>query len=66
MKPFWTWGPLFELAHSVNLHFRRSGSRLFIVYFEFPEILFTDYLVMANIWISNQIKGNKSCTTDTL
>ena len=46
-----------------------SGSgliSLFKVYFEFHKMLFTDYLVMANLWISNQIKGNKLCTTDTL
>ena len=34
--------------------------------FKFHKILFTGYLVMAYLWILNQIKGNKSCTTDTL
>ena len=32
--------------------------------FKFHKILFTRYFVMANLWILNQIKCNKACTTD--
>ena len=41
----------------------RSGSCLFTVNFKFHKILFTGYVVMVYLWILNQIKGNKSCTT---
>ena len=33
---------------------RRSGSGLFKVYFKFYKILFTCYLVLANLWLLNQ------------
>ena len=48
----------------MNLYPPLKWLGLFNVYFEFSEILFPDYLAMANLCISNQIRGYKSCTTD--
>ena len=48
----------------MNLYPHQIGSGLFIVYFKFHKILFTGYLVMARLWILNQIKGSKSYTND--
>ena len=51
---------ILKQANSVNLYPHQIGSGWFIVYFKFHKILFTGYLVMARLWILNQIKGSES------
>ena len=34
--------------------------------YKFHKIVFTGYLVSANLWILNQIKDSKSCTTEVV